>query len=178
MICVHTHFLIWLFSDALFFNAGTISVFKSVIQFNCILISKCQSTVLPRCDKHSTAVFHMPLLLLSNIFSHLLLRAGLSALHYPPANRGGQLWLLQRASHESNMNIGEGHERESLQTISGLRSPFFGPEAWKLYFDPWLSLSVPLEPKTRTNASILSHFNTYYFNHINYSILAVTLLRI
>lgn len=107
----------------------------------------------------------------SNTFSHFLLRAGLSALHF--------LWVAGKAScgfcKRHLMKALWIWGRENLQAISGLRSPFLGPAAWKLYFYPWLSLSVPLEPKA--NASILSPSDTQCFNHINYSILAV-LLRI
>lgn len=100
MMCVHMHVLISLFSDALLFNAGTTSVFRLVLQFKHILILKGWPTIPPHHDKHSPAVPHMPGLHLSDTFSHFLLRVNLSTQHFLLANRGGLLWLLQRASPE------------------------------------------------------------------------------
>lgn len=151
--------------DALFFNVGTISELKSVLQ--------CASVVPPFCPTVTRVVqlhftYHC---CSSNTFSPLLLRAGLFALHFPWVAGEASCGFCKRRLMKALRVWG----REYLQAIRGLRSPFFGPAAWKLYFYPWLSLSVPLEPKA--NASILSPSDTHCFNHSNYSILAA-LLRI
>lgn len=159
-------------SDALFFNTGTISVFKSVLQFNCIYISECWPTIRPHWDKQSPAAFHVPLLHLSAVSSHLSLRAGL-LLHTCPGQRNRLPTASAKGTSWKQQGYRREHERQKLQTISGSRSRFFVQQNCTFKHHFWDIPDFGLEPKNRTKASILSPFDMYYFNHINYSILTV-----
>lgn len=114
---------------ALFFSAATIAVFESVLQFKHILIFRRWPTTLPRCGKLRTAAASLKCI--PPPFTEG--RSLCSAL--PLGNRRDLLRLLRRAAPGSRVNTGEGM-RENLQTMRGLRSPFFSPAAWKLYLSP------------------------------------------
>lgn len=129
-LCSHTFPYLTVSWCFYFFNAGTISAFKSVLQmsFNIQVLA----TIPPHCDKYSAAAFHKPLLHLSQISSHL-------------SFKGSSLYSsLPLGNGEASCGFCKGHFTKAgwiqgrtwgLKTISGLRSLLFSP-AWKLYSYP------------------------------------------